>query len=333
MKFPRGNPVHQNLSTAYTNFDQLLGDLAHKQLSGCVELTSLGYRGLILMDSGAVTRAIEEFEGEGRMRLSTLDRVRAHSKDKDSLFSVYRFDSHLVGLLSGAALSAPLYEKLSTDLTSLDRLMSTLHKEKLAGYVEIELPDRSSWTVFLENGESVGAFYSENGHVLMDDSMLKKLGEASHGGATFTVYRSDPKVANKPIIAVSPELILAWEKILSLAQKAVDEQSSPGNFEIAFKQGCLDHVDDFRFLDPFVGRFLFKNERIQWSGSATDAQFNSSLAAALISATNHLEDREKFELNRAMSRAAATQRELFDICGLEPTVSQLFGSTQSRRIE
>ncbi len=322
MKLPRGILVHENLNTAYTNFDQLLEDLIRNQFSGYVALSSWKYSGIILMDSGNLVSAVEELEGVRRTGPATLERVRARAKEKDVMVNVHGLDRKLVALVAGTTQSTPLYEKLSTDLTGLDRLISSLQKEKLTGHVEIELQDQSSGIIFLENGASIAAFYSVNGTTTVGVSAQENLEQASRNGAIFNVYRADPANSNREGF-VKPELIEAWQTILVLMEDAVDKATAPGNFRIAFKQGCLDHVDEFPFLDPFAGRFTFKDGSIHMYGRVSDAQLNGGLSRALVSSASYLEDRALRVLRDAMRTAVETQRAQLDVLGITPGLSQL----------
>ncbi len=324
MKLPRGLAIYENLNTAYANFDLLLEDLVRNQFSGYVVLASGEYGGVIFIDSGNLVNVLEEFEGARRTGLATLERVRSRAKDKDGAIGVHRLDSEVVRLIASATQVSPLYEKLSTDLTSLDRLITTLEKEKLTGHIEIELRNQSSGMIFLENGASITAFYTVNGATTVGGSAQEKLAEASRNGAIFNVYRRDSANSLTQDF-VRPELIEAWQNVLALVEDEVDKATSPGNFQVAFKQGCLDHVDAFPFLDPFTGRFVFKNGRIQLNGHPDDAQFSGGLTAALTSSVSYLDDRASRALREAMNAAVQTQRVHLDACGLTPAMSQLFG--------
>jgi hypothetical protein len=323
MILPKYQPVHENLNTSYTNFDQLLNDLRANQFTGYVTLSGWKYDGTLFIDSGNLVNVVEETEGKRRMGMGALDGLRMRSRDKDGAISVYRLDGDLVALLAGSIRRSALYEQLSTDLTTFDRLITKLQKESLTGHVEVQLQDKSSGMIFLEKGANIASFFSANGATVVGDAAVEKLADASNNGATFNVYRSDP-LASFQQDFVKLELVQSWQALLALLETAVDQATSPGTFTTEFKRGCLENLQEYPFLDPFAGGFEFKNGQIHFEGGANNVQFTSGMASVLKSASLRFDERGAAAIQQALRQAAQSQGEALQTWGIAAALAPLF---------
>jgi hypothetical protein len=323
MILPKNQPVHENLNTSYTNFDQLLTDLRANQFTGYVSLSGWKYDGVLFIDSGNLVNVVEETGGKSRTGLGALDGMRTRAREKDGAISVYRLDGDLVALLAGSAQRSALYEQLSTDLTTFDRLITKLQKESLTGHVEVQLHDKSSGMIFLEKGANIASFFSANGATIVGDAAIEKLADSSSNGATFNVYRSDP-VASFRQDFVKLELVQAWQDLLAMLESAVDQATSPGTFTTEFKRGCLENLREYPFLDPFAGGFEFKNGQIHFEGGANNAQFTFGMASVLKSAAFKFDERGTMAIQEAMRRAGQTQREALETWGIDVALAPFF---------
>ncbi len=323
MILPKNQPVHENLNTSYTNFDQLLNDLRANQFTGYVSLSRWKYEGVLFVDSGNLVNVVEETEGKSRTGLGALDGLRTRAREKDGAISVYRLDGDLVALLAGSAQRSALYEQLSTDLTTFDRLISKLQKESLTGHVEVQLQDKSSGMIFLEKGANIASFFSVNGATVVGDAAVEKLADSSNNGATFNVYRSDPLASFRQDF-VKLELVQAWQDLLALLESAVDQATSPGTFTTEFKRGCLENLREYPFLDPFAGGFEFKGGQIHFEGGANNAQFTFGMASVLKSAVSKFDERGATAIQEAMRRAGRTQREALETWGIDVALAPFF---------
>jgi hypothetical protein len=287
MILPVGRAVHENLGTAYTNLDQLLNELRANQFTGYVDFRSWKYQGVIFMDSGNLLNVIEEDDSARRTGVGAMEGVQKHAKEKDGVVSVYQLDGDLVGLLAGSVQRSALFERLSTDLTHLDRLMDSLQKEKQTGHVEISLSNKSVGMIFLQGGRPLAAFHTNKGASIFGAESIAKMIEYARDGATFNVYHSDPTLSLGQDF-VSLELIATWQNLLGLVEKSVDDATARGTFSMEFKRGCLENVNTFPFLDPFADGFEFRDGRIRFEGGVSHAQFTAGLIAAFRAAASKL---------------------------------------------
>lgn len=323
MILPKGQTVHENLNTSYTNFDQLLQDLKSNQFTGYVKVSAWQYEGVLFVDMGNLVNVVEEVEGRRRVGMTALESLRNKAKEKDGSVSVYRLEGELVTLVAGSAQRNALYEQLSSDLTSLDRLINKLQKEKVTGHIEVALPEGAGM-VFMQNGGILQSYYAANGHSLQGDSALVRIKELSDRGGSFNVYRSDP-LASLGQENVRLELIEVWQMVLAAAESGVDRATQDGAFALAFKRACADHADDYAFLDPFAGEFEFKKGHITFTGQTTTATFNKALAQVLQETSGKLPPNGQKAFQPALRGAAQTHGTEMKTWGLTDLLASLIG--------
>ena len=64
MIFPRGEVVHRNLSTAYTDLSALVSTLKSEGFSGTIEIEFPEKKGILFIDSGEMINGEVKIEGE-----------------------------------------------------------------------------------------------------------------------------------------------------------------------------------------------------------------------------------------------------------------------------
>lgn len=322
MILPKGQLIHENLNTSFTNFEQLLNELRAIQFTGYLKLTGWKYTGVIFMDSGNLVNVVEEKETNRTTGIAALEGLRTRAGGKEGVISVHQLEGDLVALLAGSVQRAALYEQLSTDLTTFDRLIGKLVKEQHTGHVEIESADKSNAMIFYEKGAPVSIFHSTNGTTTLGDAAMDKLIESVRAGATFNVYRSDP-IMSLGQGFVPLEMIEAWQNLLVLVQNFVDKATAAGVFSTQFKRSCLENVEAYPFLDPFAG-FEFKDDRITLEMQTNNTQFTQGLANTFRSAATKLDERGGRALRDALRAASHEQRVALETWGIRQALETYF---------
>jgi len=201
MIFPRGQPRHQNLSTAYTDLSALLKTMKAEGFSGTVEVAFPGRQGIIFIASGEIINAEARSEGDSK-RMSgqpALEEMLTLSNRKDGVLHVYRMPPDRVAAASGLLQSELLFKDLSSDFTRLDRLILKLREEKHNGFIEILTKEHNEMgTVFFQEGEVTDVFASsESGASSVEKKNISVfLENAVQQGVLFNVYRKQGK---KPV--------------------------------------------------------------------------------------------------------------------------------------
>ena len=83
MIFPRGEVLHRNLSTAYTDFPALLSTLKTGDFSGIIEIEFPENKGVIFIDSGEIINAEAKIGADSKR----IDRPGGYSDSSDPLES------------------------------------------------------------------------------------------------------------------------------------------------------------------------------------------------------------------------------------------------------
>ena len=134
MLLPRGQPLHENLSTAFTQFNGVIADLKGNRFSGYMRLTAGEYEGVLFFDTGNVVGAIDEVKGERRNGSVAAQAIAAKGEEKNGLIVlipivaiVFSLGIPIIAIITEAAKHRKIYE--------------LFHKERLAAIEKgIELP-------------------------------------------------------------------------------------------------------------------------------------------------------------------------------------------------
>ncbi|NWG03468.1 MAG: DUF4388 domain-containing protein [Syntrophaceae bacterium] len=204
MIYPKGEVIHRNLSTAFTDLNALLATLKSGNFSGVVEIEFPENRGAIFVDSGEIINA-EAKPGDGSKGMvghEAIQSLLTFSKEKSGSINIYQLAPERVAIVASNLQHEVLFKGLSTDFTRLDRLLLKLREEKHNGFIEILTKENQTMGVlFLEGGEPVEMFTpSESGPSVFGRKSIPIFVEnAIKQGAIFDVYRSQGKILKKEI--------------------------------------------------------------------------------------------------------------------------------------
>jgi len=287
MIFPRERVVYEHLNTSFTQLDAMLNELKADLFSGYVRLTARDYDGLVLLDGGHVLNAIEEAKSRRRVGVKALDGILAKSRERDGMISVFQLSTEMTQLLADLSSSQVLYKDLTSDLTSLDRLIASLRGRRHTGFIDVQIPGRhETATIFLREGDVLEAALSRQGNISDGPKVLDELIRlAASDGAVFTVQSA--QVAPQETEAQPPqgpdrqEQLSIWQDILKTVETSVDAPTKPGTFATALKRACIELADTYPFLDPFAAEFEYRDGQIRYEGQAPAADLNQGLSRCL----------------------------------------------------
>ena len=110
------------------------------------------YRGTLFIDRGRIINGLEEI-GDGRNAGDrAVKSIMERAKQKDGTVSVYALSDEMVATLASVLNSKTKYRDLTTELTSLEKLISKLKKEEHSGYVEVLLRELREMRDTMRNG-------------------------------------------------------------------------------------------------------------------------------------------------------------------------------------
>lgn len=295
MLFPKGQIVYENLNTSFTQLDAMMSELKSIQFTGYVQLTAWEYEGILLMDTGNLLNAIEENKGQRRHGPNAADGIAAKGREKDGTLGVYHLSPEMTQLLANLFNSQVVYKDLSSDLTSLDKLIAKMQVEKLTGYLQVKMTQsQNAGTIFMREGKVLDSTFSNQGTVVSGNKALDLLAQASATEPSmFTIYRADLAAVYGDSINLSDSfarqgMLAFWQDVLQSLETVADDASKAGTFLAAFKRACIDCATAYDFLDPFAAEFEYKNGQIRFDGQATVALFNEGLSRAIEMTVEHL---------------------------------------------
>ncbi|OGQ12512.1 MAG: hypothetical protein A2026_21390 [Deltaproteobacteria bacterium RBG_19FT_COMBO_46_12] len=309
MIFPRGEVVHRNLSTAYTDFPALLSTLKSGDFSGIIEIEFPESKGTLFVESGESLNAEAKIGADSKRMIGqeAIQTLMALSNQKEGVINIYRLSPERVAIVASNLQHEILFKGLSTDFTRLDRLLLKLREDKHNGFIEVLTKEHQAMGVlFLEGGEPVEMFTTpESGPSVFGRKSIPIFVEnAIKQGAIFDVYRSQGKILKKEIKEIKEikekkvpgraeglkELIPILQEVLSQAEKLVDGASrKKGLFHKLFKESLVEKSEEFTFLDPFAGEFDYREGAIQFTGEIGVKDFSKGIVECLVATLSLLE--------------------------------------------
>jgi hypothetical protein len=308
MIFPRGEVVHRDLLTAYTDLSALVTTLKSEGFNGTLEIEFPENKGIFLLSSGEIIDA-EARVGAGGKRLIGQDAVRALlalSNQKNGSLSLYRLTSERVAIVAKNLQNEIVFKGLSTDFTRLEGLLHKLREERHNGFIEVLTNDLQPMGVlFLEEGEPVEMYtLPESGPSVFGRKSIPIFAESvTKQGAIFNVYGTQkkitkareeiPKAKEEEVVTGgvegSKELIAIFQDILSRIESWVDGASQRGTFLKAFNRSRMEKSGEYFFLDPFSGEFEYRDGTIRFTGETGGKDFAKGMIECLRASLPHLE--------------------------------------------
>ncbi|GAK59466.1 hypothetical protein U27_06451 [Candidatus Vecturithrix granuli] len=339
MLIPKGQAIHEHLSTSFTHIEQLVEGLRKKRFSGYCHLSFWEYDGIAFFHEGQIVNAQEKIGMQGT-QVQTGDLAIAHflekAREKDGNISVYQLAATTVATLMAAMNVTSKYESLSTDLTSLDRLIALLQKEHLTGYIEILLEQEAGIAnLFFANGGLIEILLASPDDMIIGESTT--IGELNRlcqeVGAVFNVYQTTDIAGQaqegSQTKAVSPQMIKLFEAILARLESATNALLKEGGFQAIFKTILPQIADTYPFLDPFIGDFRYVNGALSFEGNTPAQEFvtgmceaiNATIKTLLQSIPRHL---FLAQLSRHLESVATEYADLVDQWQFEMRLPEIF---------
>ncbi len=197
MIYPKGEVLHQNLSTEYTDVPQLLATFKTNDFSGVVEIEIGGMKSAFFAASGKVINAAIGVESDppamvGEEAIEELLNLASQSKGTLNIYQAPALEVEFAA--STLMKSELLFKNLNTDFVRMDLFIKKHADEKLTGYIEIFTKmNQRIGTLSLRDGEIAGLqVLSESGPPCFFDQegVSPLLDEIMRHGAIFSVYRN-----------------------------------------------------------------------------------------------------------------------------------------------
>lgn len=197
MIFQKGEVVHQNLSTEYTDVPDLLATLTSNGFAGYVEVELPHQKGTFFIRKGQVLGALLEsgpddqtmpFGQEAKIELLGL------TSKEVGILNIYKLPAAQVDAIVTKFSAEIVFKGLTTDFVKLDKFIQKLGTERHTGYVEVfSKKDQLMGTLFMKEGELVDLHLpseSEYNSLSEPQDIPTFLEDIIRQGAVFDVYRS-----------------------------------------------------------------------------------------------------------------------------------------------
>ena len=339
MIFPKGEVVHKNLSTSYTNLNGLLLSLKSEDFSGYVKIGFLDYEAVMFMDSGDIINAIERIGDKKRFGQSAIGNIISKAKEQDGVISVYQLSPELVTVLASTLKREILYKDLSTDFTSLERLIGKLGEESHTGYIEIALRDgKGTGVIFFQEGEPIETILTgRDGNLSSGTNLLSQvLEEAQGAGAVFNVYKAHLSASSDQMGEIGEEgdlqdLVRVLQDTISAIETVVDGLIRKGTFISELRRALVKRSNAYPFLDPFAAEFSYKDGQIVFTGKADVHEFARGVGECLgltIRALSHQFSKREIvdQVRGELDQIKADFRQEISRFDLEAAMPEIFGS-------
>jgi len=344
MLLPKGEVVHKNLSTSYTNLNGLLVSLKSEDFSGYVKMGFMDYEAVLFMDSGDIINAFEETGDRKRVGQSAINNILSKSKGKDGVISVYQLSPEMVTVLASTVKREILYKDLSTDFTSLQRLIDKLSEKGHTGYIEVSLKGgKKTGVIFFQEGEPIETILTSNEGSLVSgrDLLGRVLEEAQGAGVVFNVYRADMAASSNNLTEMIDggdlqDLLRVLQDTISSIETVVDGSIKKGTFGAELRRALVQKSNEYPFLDPFAAEFSYDNGKIVYTGNPDTRELTRGLGECLglsIEAISGKYSKQKIldRVKGELAQIKADFRQEIKKFNLDTTMPEIFGNRIIRK--
>jgi hypothetical protein len=289
MIYPRGEVIHKNLSTAFTDFNALLSTLKTGDFSGIIEIEFPENMGSIFVDSGQIINAEAKTGPDSKRTIGqeAIQTLLNLSKQKDGLINIYRLAPERVAIVASNLEHEILFKGLSTDFTRLDRLLLKLREEKHNGFIEVLTKEHQTMGVlFLEAGEPIEMFTTPDSgpSVFGRKSISIFVENAIKQGAIFDVYKSEGKILKKDI--KEAEKVKETKEIKETKEvkevKEIREVKEAKEVQEIKEKKISERGEDLKELVPILQEVLSKAEKVIDGASRRKGLFHKLFKESLI---------------------------------------------------
>lgn len=295
---PRENPIIENLNSYYLDVGKLLEHYQGDVGCGGIYFKSHAAEGVIFFDQDDLLNAIYREKNAELTGSEAVDQLINAGGQNNFSVHVYRISREEIYFWSSIPWAEKIYKDLSTEFTDLEGLVRKMSSEKLTGYIDVAIGDgQESGLIFIINGKIMGGAFSwdngEPGPTRQNQELLVKKTK-QHGGL-FNVcriplskmkmdgngYGPSAKPSNNTI-GMMEELLKIFEETVSSRKKMRDD------FNKILKKKFVENADRFAFLDPFAAEFEYADQRIKFSGIASDQELVDGITHCLTQLTQEL---------------------------------------------
>lgn len=288
---PKEKPVVEKLNSYYLDIKRLLEHYQGEMDSGCIHFKSTSAEGVIFFDKDDLLSGIfQDKDGETK-GIDVIEHIIEAVANNSFAVSIYYIEPDKIYFWANLHNAEVLYKDLSTDFTDLNGLRKKMSSEKLTGYIEVSIDKgKEGGLIFFHDGQIVGCSYSwEKGKLKSTKADLELLTQKSkESGGIFNVRTISLKKtglfspSENGIQKVTSRTIDMIQQLLFIFEKAVRKNSKiTTDFDMLLKKKFVEKADKYDFLDPFAAEFQYTEDRVQFTGNASDKQLSNGIAESV----------------------------------------------------
>ena len=194
MLFPVGKVLHQNLSTSFTNFEELTSGLKSDRFTGYIQLHSWDYEGYIFIDTGKISQGIEFHHGVENVGPQVIEHFHTKTDGSDGNISVHQLSQETLFVLISLGEKDVIRKDSSTTDESMSELLDELQGDEFTGIIDIQFgKDFGKSTIYLHDGIPVDCVItSKSGKTLSGIAIYEKVVDLSMKvEAKYNVVKGD----------------------------------------------------------------------------------------------------------------------------------------------
>ena len=248
MIYPKGEVVHQNLSTEYTDVPDLLSTLTSNGFAGVVEVELPNEKGAFFIRKGQVLSAVIESDPGQTTTFGheAMDELLNLTSKEVGTLTIYKLSPTQVDAIVSRFCSEIVFKGLMTDFVKLDKFIQKLSVEHHTGYIEVfTKKNQIMGTLFLKEGELVDLHLpSESEYPSLSEpkAIPAFLEDVIRQGAVFDVYRSFienvPPGEHETELVAEPVVENKNENIIKAEEKSYQEE------EVKTSEEAIDDIEE-----------------------------------------------------------------------------------------
>lgn len=202
MFLPKGRSVWKSLNSFFIDIDRLLLFLKHEEFIGYIHFLSQGFQSAIFLQEGDAVAGMKEIKEEKKSGPEAVKEILCQARrENNERINVVELPIKKVAMMAEAFGFGchSLYKDLSTDFSSLKKVISKLGKDGFTGFIEIHFQrEKKEAILLLEEGRTKAVFTDEilvglNKETETDLRLLtsKTIEEVERTGALFDIFARD----------------------------------------------------------------------------------------------------------------------------------------------
>ncbi len=311
MLLPKGEAVYKDLKTEYVKLEKLIKDLGNEAFTGYVRVDMTDFTGILFFDRGKLIGAVTEPETDTPM----FEIMKISSKP--GIINVYTLSPEHISILASAVTGKKIIDKIPFEIVDFVKLMERLSRENFSGIVNIEdQTEEAVLVIYFFDGDPVDFMYEDIDTTLIGDKALEKIDILKDSPtASITVFESTVSTTKVDPESIRADIRELYQELCDFLMKKLGEKK----FSKLFRRICLDHVEDYPFLDPFdPGIYLEKgsNELIIQDDIPITAA-SEALNKVINEIVKDLNSKDKKQFKERIENFISERPELIEIIKIE----------------